>query len=122
MKTNGIPLWITLVLAVLAVAGAAAGLMAMAGNGFETFMNPAWGGRGLGMAIMAGAVIVVKDLFAYVALFVASIAREMADLLQLAQAETFNVGLGVPAIVLLVVWGVGLVYAATAWRANEVTR
>jgi len=122
MKTNGIPLWITLVLAMLAVAGAAAGLMAMAGNGFEPFMNPAWGGRGLGMAIMAGAVIVIKDPFAYVALFVASIAREIADLLQFAQAETFNVGLGVPAIVLLVVWGAGLFYAATAWQANEVTR
>ena len=116
MKTDGIPFWITLVLAILAAAGAAAGLLAMAGNGFESFMNPAWGGRGLGMAIMAGAVIAMKNIFAYIALFVASIAREVADLIQLNQLEVFNWSLGAPAAILLGVWCVGLAYAVSAWQ------
>lgn len=110
MKTIGVPFPITVILLLLAVAGAVVGVMAILGSGPEDFMNPAWGGRSLGLSVLAAAVIWMKEIVGYLALLVASIVRELADLAQLMQAETFNWGLGLPAIVLLVIWLLGFAF------------
>lgn len=114
IKTSGIPLWITIIVALSVLMGGIAGPLAMAGFGFETFTTPAWGGRSLGLSIIALAAIILKDSKVYLAMFVASIAREVGDLIQLFQAETINWSLGVPAIILLVVWLFGAFYSVNA--------
>ena len=114
MRTPGIPLWITIVTALLAIAGGLAGVAAVLGHGMEPFMNAAWGGRGLGLSVIAGFVIWMKNPLAYLALFIAAIIRELADLVQLSWAAEFDWSLGVPALILLIVWSVGIYYSVKA--------
>lgn len=116
IKTSGIPVWITIIVALSVLMGGIAGPLAMAGFGFETFTTPAWGGRSFGLSIVALAAIILKDARVYLAMFIASIAREVGDLIQLSLAETINWSLGVPAIILLIVWVIGAIYAS---RANN---
>ncbi len=116
VKTSGIPVWITIVVGLLVLMGGIVGPLAMAGQGFESFMTPAWGGRSFGLSVFAAAAILLKDHRVYLAMFIASIAREVGDLIQLSQAETMNWGLGAPTIILPIVWILGAYYSAKPRR------
>lgn len=113
IKTDGIPLLITVVSALLVLLGGLAGPLAMASLGFESFMIPAWGGRSFGLSVFVATAILSKNPGIYLAMFVASIAREIGDLIQLFSAETMDWTLGVPTII-LTVWIPGTYYAAEA--------
>ena len=114
IKTSGLPVWITVVVGLSVLMGGIVGPLAMAGLGFENFMTPAWGGRSFGLSVFALIAILLKDRKVYLAMFVASITREVGDLIQLLSAETMDWGLGIPTIILLIVWILGAYYSAKA--------
>lgn len=108
MKAPGIPLWITIVLGLIVLLSVVAGSLALAGNGMEEFMGPSWGGRNLGIGLAALIAILYKSPHAYLAVFVASIGREVGDIIQLTQGDTPDWPIVIFASLLLAVWLMGI--------------
>lgn len=117
MKTDGIPLWITLLLGLSVVLGIVAGGLALTGNGMEAFMGPSWGGRNMGLGLAALAAIWLKSPTAYIAVFLGAMAREVGDIVELSQLETPNWPVVIFAAALLVVWVIGITQANKARHA-----
>lgn len=117
MKTEGIPIWITLVLGLTVLLGVGVGGMAMLGSGMDASQTVSWGGRNLGLGLVALGAIVLKSPTAYIAAFLGGIGREVGDLLESFQAETPNMPIVIIAVVMLVVWIIGLGYANTARKS-----
>jgi len=117
MKTEGIPLWVTLVLAVTVLLGVGVGGMAMLGAGMDASQSVSWGGRNLGLGLVALAAILLKSPAAYIAAFFGGIGRETGDIIDSLSAETPNMPILILAAVMLVVWVIGLNYAFKALRS-----
>lgn len=119
MITRGIPLWVTIVLGLIVLLSVVAGGLALLGNGMEDFMGPSWGGRNLGLGLAALAAILFKSLHAYLAVFFASIGREVGDIIQLSQGAHPDWPVVIFAVALLGVWIFGIIKAAQTLRQNN---
>ncbi len=84
------------------------------GNGLDASMTESWGGRNLGIAAAAAVAIWLKSPIAYIAAFVASIFRELGDLIGTLKADTINMGMLAFIVVLLVIWVYGIYIANKA--------
>ena len=119
MRTPGIPFWVTIVLGLIVLLSVVTGGIALAGRGLEDFMGPSWGGRNFGLGLAALAAILFKCLHAYLAVFFASIGREVGDIIQLSQSAHPDWPVVSFAVVLLAVWTFGSIKAAQTLRQSS---
>jgi len=91
LKTDGIPMWVTIFALLVCLIGCALGLIAMIGQnlpGMDQAMSISWGGRTLGLGLATGVAVFIKSPIAYIAVFVAGLGRELGDLLgELSKSE-----------------------------------
>lgn len=110
LKTNGIPMWVTIFALVVLLTNVAAGIMAIG----DPAMGIPLAGRSIGLGLAAGAAVFLKSPAAYMIAFLAGIARDVGDLFgELAKPES---SMGVVAFVtlFLILGIVGLVIANKA--------
>ena len=114
MKTPGIPVWTTVVLALIIALSIVSSSLAITGNGLEDYMGGAWGGRNIGLAIVAAIAIWLKNPVAYIAAFAGGIARDAGDIIEQFQADEVGWPLVGFAAVLIGVWVFGILAANKA--------
>jgi len=121
LRTAGLPLWVTLWALIVLAFGLVLGVSAMFGaglDGMENSMSVSWGGRHLGLGLVAGAAVLLRSPSAYVAAFIGCIARDLGDLFaELGKADP-NKGVIVGISVFLLISVIAL---ATAIRTRNAT-
>ena len=114
MKTAGIPIWITYVLLLTVALGVVFGVMALVGAGMDPSQNVSWGGRNLGLGLVAAVAIWLKSPIAYIAAFVGGMGRELGDFISSFQGEAINWPIAILAAFMFVVWVIGIKHANEA--------
>ncbi len=108
LKTTGIPIWVTLALGITVLLGIGAGTAALLGQGMSPEMNISWGGRNLGLGLVALVAIWSKSHIAYLAAFAGGIGREIGDIMSSFASGSPQWGLIIFAVILLAVWVYGI--------------
>jgi hypothetical protein len=89
LKTDGIPLWVTIFALLVVLTSGGLGLMALAGMDVGQDVGDSWGGRSLGLGLVAAMAVIMKSPILYVAAFAGGLARDAGDLIEeLAKAES----------------------------------
>ena len=111
MRTQGIPLWVTIYAILLTVFSIAIGVLILLDptnldgleDGLEelTAVGRQWAGRNLGLGIVMGAAVLLRSQAAYVAAFAGWTVREVGDIWS--AIDVSNTGLLIPPLVILVV-------------------
>ena len=121
LKTDGIPMWVTIFALIVFALDCALRLMAMIGQGMEGMdpsMNVSWGGRHLGLGLAAGVAVFLKSPTAYIAAFVGGVGRDVGDLIgHLGKSET-EIGVIVGIAVFLVAGILGIMVATKVRSAR----
>lgn len=112
-------MWVTVVLVLIIALSLFSSSLALANSGLEDYMGGSWGGRNLGLALVAAVAIWLKSPAAYMAAFLGAIARDAGDIVEQFQADEVGWPLVGFAAVLILVWGYGL-NAANQARAIPV--
>ncbi len=86
----------------------------MLGMGMDASQTVGWGGRNLGLGLVAAAAILSKNLYAYVAAFVGGIGRETGDIIDSLSGAAVNMPILILAVVMLAVWIYGLMMVKKA--------
>ncbi|PCI88003.1 MAG: hypothetical protein COB24_04525 [Hyphomicrobiales bacterium] len=80
IKTENIPLWVTLLAMILALSGMGLGIMSLLGPVPDApQITPYLGGRSFGVGVVFGFAVLLKSPATYIAAFVAGAAREIGD-------------------------------------------
>lgn len=85
-QTPGVPAWVTVFVSFMAIAGLAAGVVALVDPSVfffteaDTALGQRWAGRMLGLGIVTGAAVVTRSRQLYVLVLLAGLARELGDL------------------------------------------
>ena len=118
LKTDGIPMWVTLFALIVLVFGCVLGLTAMLGRGMDPLMSVPWGGRHLGLGFAAGAAVLLKSPTAYIAAFIGGASRDVGDLIaELGKSEP-SAGILIGILVFLIPGILGILAANRARRQN----
>ena len=81
-------------------------------------MNISWGGRSLGLGLVAGIAVMLKSPTAYIAAFVGGIGREIGDLMaELSKVEP-STGVLVGIVVFMVIGLLGILSANKARKMS----
>ncbi len=113
LKTEGIPLWVTIFALLVFLSGAMASVAIITGtHDVDSGFALSWAGRNFGLGLIAALAVFLKSATAYLVAFVGGIFREASDLVgELSKAEP-NMGI----VAFLVVFLIGGVIGA--WIAN----
>ncbi len=88
LKTDGIPLWVTIFALLVVLTSGGLGLMALADMDIGQDVAASWGGRSLGLGLVMAMAVWMKSPIVYVAGFAGGLARDIGDLIQeLGKAE-----------------------------------
>lgn len=83
-RTNGVPLWVTVVALVIGVFSTLAGLAITVDPTImdieDTVVGRQWGGRNIGLGVALLVAVVLRDARAYLAGFAAGLFRDIGDL------------------------------------------
>ena len=89
LKTDGIPLWVTIFALLVVLTSGGLGLMALADMDIGQDVAASWGGRSLGLGLVMAMAVFMKSTILFVAAFAGGLARDAGDLIEeLAKAET----------------------------------
>ncbi len=104
LKTEGIPIWVTIFALLVFLSGAMASIAILNGtHGMDSGFALSWAGRNFGLGLIAALAVFLKSATAYLVAFIGGIFRETSDLVgELSKAEP-NMGI----IAFLVVFLVG---------------
>ena len=80
LKTDGIPLWVTLFVVVTVILGLGLGVMAFLGVAQDSSMTGPWGGRSVGLGVVAALAVLMKSPATYVAALAGGVCRDVGDL------------------------------------------
>ena len=114
LKTEGIPIWVTIFALLVFLSGTMASVAILNGtHEVDSGFALSWAGRNFGLGIIAALAVFLKSATAYLVAFIGGIFREASDLIgELSKAEP-NMGI----IAFLVVFLVGGVVGA--WIVNK---
>lgn len=115
--TIAIPLWVTLFALIICVLGGGLGLMTLLVQ-TDPSMTVSWGGRTLGLAIITGMAIYMKNAILYLAAFAGGLARDFGDLIAEMSKADGSAGVMV-GTVLFIILGIGGMIAANVTRKSE---
>lgn len=122
IKTNEIPLWVTIIAIVLGLYCTATGIMGLVDASSVTdFVAGAdnlavsWAGRMAGTGIVLVLAVLLRNAHAYTVAFAAAIFRELGDLI----AALSGTAEGMPLIVVLIVLVIDIVAFGIAFRASR---
>lgn len=80
LRTENIPLWVTLLALIFAFSAMALGIMSLLGPVPEApQITPFLGGRSFGMGLVFAVAVLFKSPVTYIAAFIAGAAREIGD-------------------------------------------
>jgi hypothetical protein len=122
LKTNGLPMWVTIFALIVLVVGCALGLSAMFGpgmEGMERHMSVSWGGRHLGLGLAAGVAVLLKNPTAYLAAFIGGVAREIGDLIAELSKAAPSMGVVIGISVFLLAGILGIVASNKARKVEK---
>ncbi len=114
LKTEGIPIWVTIFAVLVFLSGAMASIAIITGaHDVDSGFALSWAGRNFGLGLIAALAVFLKSASAYLVAFIGGIFRELSDLVgELSKAEP-NMGI----IAFLVVFLIGGI--AGTWIANS---
>lgn len=114
IKTENIPIWVTLLAILLALSGMGLGIMSLLGPVPEApQITPYLGGRSFGVGVVFGLAVWFKSPATYVAAFIAGAAREIGDVFGEFTTEAPNM------ITVPVELGIALLCLFAAYLANK---
>ncbi|MEE8387426.1 MAG: hypothetical protein V3R65_02525 [Acidiferrobacterales bacterium] len=117
LKTNGIPMWVTIFALIAFAMGCATGLMGIFSQGMEGInesMSISWGGRSFGLGLAAGVAVFLKNSNAYIVAFVGSVSRDIGDLIAHMDKTEPSIGVIIGILVFLIPGIVDIVIANKA--------
>lgn len=115
--TIAIPLWVTIFALIICILGGALGFMTLIVQTDPT-MTVSWGGRTLGLAIVTGMAVYLKNPLLYMAAFAGGLARDFGDLIAEMSKTEPSTGITV-GIVLFILLGIGGFMAANISRKSQ---
>ncbi|MGL1920532.1 MAG: hypothetical protein OCD03_05870 [Hyphomicrobiales bacterium] len=114
IKTENIPLWVTLLAIIFALSAMGLGIMSLLGPVPEApQITPYLGGRSFGVGIVFAVAVLLKSPTTYIAAFIAGAAREIGDVF--GELTTAMPSMGTVAVEL----GFALVCLFAAYLANK---
>lgn len=82
LKTDGIPLWVTIFALLVALNGVAASIAVLNGvHDVESGFALSWAGRNFGLGLVALAAVLLKSPVAYLVAFLGGVSRDVSDLI-----------------------------------------
>ena len=112
-------MWLTVFAIITFVFGTVLGLMAIFGAmpGFENVdpsLSSSWGGRALGLGLVALFAVLLKNPYAYIVAFIGGASRDVGDLIGELQRQEPSIGVLIITALFLIgsVWGIVAAYKA----------
>lgn len=110
IRANGIPLWVTILIALVGVMGTFLGITALmdptTARGYidgADVLGIGWGGRNIGLGVALIVAVLLRDANAYAAAIFGSIFRELSDVINAWPDDTTTaIGLGIFLLVELI--------------------
>lgn len=114
LKTKGIPLWVTIFTLIVSVMGFVFGLLAIFGHGFNPEMTISWGGRSLGLGVVAAVALSLKSPTTYIAAFAGGLCIELGDFISALKKPEPNTAMIIFIFIFTALYILGIVSAAKA--------
>lgn len=114
LKTKGIPLWVTIFALIVSIMGFVFGLLAMFGQSFYPEMTMSWGGRSLGLGVVAAVALSLKSPATYIAAFAGGLCVELGDFIEELRKSEPSTVMIISILVFVVLYILGIVSAVKA--------